>query len=40
VDPNQKKPTSIQICPSICEQVKAAANGSIQLQLGCATILR
>jgi hypothetical protein len=40
VDPGQKKPTSIQICPSICEQVKAAASGSINLQLGCATILR
>ena len=40
VDPNQKKPTSIQVCPSICEQVKAAATGSISLQLGCATILR
>jgi hypothetical protein len=40
VDPNQKKPTSIQICPNICEQVKAAASGNISLQLGCATILR
>jgi hypothetical protein len=40
VDANQKKPTSIQVCPSICEQVKAAATGSISLQLGCATILR
>ncbi|MEO8182609.1 MAG: hypothetical protein ABI895_27570 [Deltaproteobacteria bacterium] len=40
VDANQKKPTSIQICPTICEQVKAAASGSITLQLGCQTILR
>ena len=40
VDPNQKKPTSIRVCPNVCEQVKAAASGSINLQLGCATILR
>jgi hypothetical protein len=39
-DPRQKKPTAIQICPSICQQVKAAASGSLNLQLGCATILR
>lgn len=40
VDPIQKKPTSIQVCPAICEQVKAASSGKINLQLGCATILR
>lgn len=40
VDPNQKKPTSIQVCPNICQEVKAAAKGKINLQLGCATILR
>ncbi|HEU4576636.1 MAG TPA: hypothetical protein VFS67_00180 [Polyangiaceae bacterium] len=40
VDPNQRKPTSIQVCPNICQEVKAAAKGSINLQLGCATILR
>jgi len=28
------------VCPNVCEQVKAAASGSINLQLGCATILR
>ena len=40
VDPLQRKPTAIQVCPNICEQVKAAAKGTISLQLGCQTILR
>jgi len=40
VDPAQKKPSSIEICPSVCSQAKAAASGNIRLQLGCATILR
>jgi hypothetical protein len=40
VDPAQAKPSSIEICPSVCSQAKAAASGNIRLQLGCATILR
>jgi hypothetical protein len=40
VDPAQKTPSSIEICPSVCTQAKAAASGNIRLQLGCATILR
>ncbi|MEY4545388.1 MAG: hypothetical protein RL685_1583 [Pseudomonadota bacterium] len=40
VDPQQRKPSAIQVCPNICEQVKAAASGTISLQLGCSTILR
>jgi hypothetical protein len=42
VDPNQSKPSSIQVCPDVCTQIKAAdsASASIQMQLGCATIIR
>jgi hypothetical protein len=39
-DPNQSRPTSIQVCPGVCSQIKAAASASLQLQLGCATIIR
>jgi Mg-chelatase subunit ChlD len=34
------KPSAIQVCPAVCDQFKAATQGSISLQLGCATILR
>jgi len=40
VDPTKTKPSSIEICPTVCSQAKAAASGNIRLQLGCATILR
>jgi hypothetical protein len=42
VDPNQSKPSSIQVCPDVCTQIKAAASASasIQMQLGCATVIR
>ena len=42
VDPNQSKPSSIQVCPDVCAQIKAAdsASASVQLQLGCATVIR
>jgi hypothetical protein len=42
VDPNQSKPSSIQVCPDVCTQIKAtdSASASIQMQLGCATIIR
>jgi hypothetical protein len=42
VDPNQDKPSSIQVCPDVCAQIKAAssASASIEMQLGCATIIR
>jgi hypothetical protein len=34
------KPSSIQVCPAACDQFKAASEGSLQLQLGCATIIQ
>lgn len=40
VNPNVSKPSAIQVCPAVCDQFKAATEGSISLQLGCATILR
>jgi len=42
VDPNQSRPSSIQVCPDVCAQIKAAdsAAASIQMQLGCATVIR
>jgi hypothetical protein len=40
VDPTQTKPTAIQVCPAVCNQFKQATSGSIQVQLGCSTIIR
>jgi hypothetical protein len=40
VNASVSKPSAIQVCPAVCEQFKAATEGSISLQLGCATILR
>jgi hypothetical protein len=40
VDPNVTRPNSIQVCPAVCDQFKAATSGSITLQLGCKTLLR
>jgi hypothetical protein len=40
VDPNVSQPNAIQVCPAVCDQFKAAASGSITLQLGCQTLLR
>jgi hypothetical protein len=40
VDPTQNTPSSILVCPSMCTQIKAATAGSINLQLGCATVIR
>jgi hypothetical protein len=40
VDPNVGKPNAIQVCPAVCDQFRAATNGSITLQLGCQTLLR
>jgi hypothetical protein len=40
VDPSQSAPSSIQVCPNVCAQIKAAAAASVQLQLGCATVIR
>jgi hypothetical protein len=40
VDPRVLEPRALQVCPAACDQFKAATNGSIQLQLGCATVLR
>ncbi len=39
VDPNLNKPSAIQVCPGACDQFKAATAGSINLQLGCETLL-
>jgi hypothetical protein len=40
VDPTQSKPSAIQVCPNVCTQIKAATAARIQMQLGCATIIR
>jgi hypothetical protein len=34
------QPNAIQVCPAVCDQFRAAPNGSITLQLGCKTLLR
>lgn len=40
-DPESSQvPSSISLCPSTCELVRQGAVGSVNLQLGCATILR
>lgn len=40
VDPNVTRPNAISVCPAVCDQFRAATNGSITLQLGCQTLLR
>ena len=40
VDPKQRTPSEIQVCPNVCTQIKAAASASVQMQIGCATIIR
>jgi len=42
VDPRQagSRPTRIEVCPDVCDRFQRATEGDIQLQLGCATILR
>lgn len=40
VDANVTRPSAIEVCPAVCEQFRNAPRGSINLQLGCATILR
>jgi hypothetical protein len=40
IDPAQGKPTAIQVCPDVCDEFGATTQGSISLQLGCATIIR
>ena len=40
VDAKQSRPSSIQVCPDVCTQIKAAASAQVQLQLGCATVIR
>jgi len=40
VDANVSQPNAIQVCPAVCDQFKATPNGSINLQLGCRTLLR
>lgn len=40
VDPDTARPSAIEVCPAVCDQFRSAPEGSINLQLGCATILR
>jgi hypothetical protein len=40
VDASQSRPSSIQVCPGVCTQIQAAASAQVQLQLGCATVIR
>lgn len=40
VDPRVARPSAIEVCPAVCDQFRSAPEGSISLQLGCATILR
>jgi hypothetical protein len=40
VDPAQTRPSAIVVCPNVCAQIKAAPAASVQMQLGCATIIR
>jgi hypothetical protein len=40
VDPNDGAPTSIQVCPSVCQRFQRASQGDVRVQVGCATIIR
>jgi hypothetical protein len=39
-DPTQTRPSSIRVCPSVCDEFKNAPDGTIKMQLGCATIVQ
>jgi hypothetical protein len=39
-DPTASKPSSIRVCPNVCDQFRDAPDGTIKLQLGCETIVR
>jgi hypothetical protein len=40
VDPNSGTPTSIQVCPSVCQRFQNTKQGDVRVQVGCATIIR
>jgi hypothetical protein len=35
VDPAQGTPARVQLCPAVCERIKADPNGSVQVRFGC-----
>ncbi|HET9930419.1 MAG TPA: vWA domain-containing protein, partial [Polyangiaceae bacterium] len=39
-DPSVANPTRILICPSACERLQNSTMGSVQVALGCATVVR
>lgn len=39
-DPRVANPTRIMICPSTCDRLQSATMGSVQVALGCATVVR
>jgi hypothetical protein len=39
-DPIATRPSSIRVCPAVCDQFKLAPEGTIKLQLGCETIVQ
>jgi von Willebrand factor type A domain-containing protein len=40
VTPTAGTPTSIQVCPSVCQRFQRTQQGDVRVQLGCATIIR
>lgn len=39
-DPKESTPTRILVCPESCSQSSGSENASIQIEIGCATIVR
>jgi hypothetical protein len=39
-NPGLAAPTKIMICPATCQRLEAAAQGSVQVALGCETVVR
>jgi von Willebrand factor type A domain-containing protein len=40
VDPSVGTPTSIQVCPGVCQRFQQTQQGDVRVQVGCATIIR
>lgn len=40
IDPNGGTPTSIQVCPNVCQRFQRTQQGDVRVQVGCATIIR
>jgi hypothetical protein len=38
--PSEGTPTKIMVCPSSCERFKGATDGSVEIRLGCQTLVR